>query len=90
MDTETVTTREVLPPTAKGRNESRGETKLAVNIPLNMIRIGVFVQNLTLGRGMRALVRSIEKNGVRSPICVSAEGNGMYELITGKRRVVAA
>ncbi len=66
------------------------ELKLAVNIPLNMIRIGVFVQNLTIGRGMRALVRSIEKNGVLSPICVSAESNGMYELITGKRRVLAA
>ncbi len=85
---QTGTDRRELSPAAKSKNS--GGTKLAVNIPLNMIRIGVFVQNLCIGRGMRALVRSIEKNGVRSPICVSVGENGMYELITGKRRVVAA
>ena len=84
---ETVTMRDVLSPKTKDRSDG---SNLVIKIPLCLIRSGIFVQNISIGRGMRALVRSIEKNGVRSPICVSAEENGMYELITGKRRVVAA
>ncbi len=59
-------------------------------LPVSSVKTGKSARYDGTGKGIQALVRSIEKYGVKKPIYVSGLGGGCYQLITGNRRLMAA
>jgi ParB family chromosome partitioning protein len=65
-----------------------------LDIPLKNLRLSKLNvrKNLDAGQedsGVEELARSIEKQGLLSPLIVRATGNGDYEVISGQRRLLA-
>ncbi len=61
-----------------------------VRLSVNSVRAGCPSGWLETGKNFKALMRSVEENGVINPICVYRTKNGQYEIVTGRRRLAAA
>ena len=67
-------------------NENPGDV---IKIPVKAIRCGPVSPGET-GKRFRAMIKSIEKNGTVTPVCVVKTKRGKYDIIAGKQRFAAS
>ena len=77
-------------PFGEGNELPGGGDVSVVRLAVNSVKTGSPSNWLETGRNFKALMRSVEENGVISPICVYRTKNGQYEIVTGRRRLAAA
>ncbi|MBP5631435.1 MAG: ParB/RepB/Spo0J family partition protein [Clostridia bacterium] len=71
---------------SKEESENPGDV---IKIPVKAIRCGNVSFGET-GKKFRALVKSIEKSGTVTPVCVVKTKRGKYDIIAGKQRFIAS
>lgn len=75
--------------TVSNSKEESADPGEVIKIPVKAIRCGNISFGET-GKKFRALIKSIEKTGTVTPVCVIKTKRGKYDIIAGKQRFAAS